>query len=127
MININSFTISAKLPSLNEVIDVNRTNRHQGARYKKEIEELIGWCIKQNLTKGCLKAIQNPCEIYFDWHESTKRRDVDNIQSSQKFVLDALVNCGVLKNDSRRYVRQIHHTIVDSTTDYVFVRIQEIE
>lgn len=127
MININSLTISMKLPSLNEVIDVNRTNRHQGARYKKEIEELIGWYIKQDLTKGCLKPTQKPCEIYFEWHESTKRRDVDNIQSSQKFVLDALVENKVLKNDSRRYVKQIYHTVVNDASDFVRVRIEEIK
>ena len=33
------FVIEEKLPSLNDVIDKNRTNRYAGAKYKKDIEE----------------------------------------------------------------------------------------
>lgn len=39
------------------------------------------------------------------------RRDADNIQSAQKFILDAMVKCGVIKNDSRKYISQIYHHI----------------
>ena len=126
LININTFTIKAKLPSLNEVIDKNRANRYSANKYKQEIEELIGWEIRQALTIGTLKPVSKPCEIYIWWHEATKRRDVDNVQSSQKFVLDAMVKCGALKNDSRRYVKQIHHEIVDDNNDFVVVEIKEL-
>ena len=87
---------------------------------------MIGWAIKQALTMKTLKLITNPCVIYIDWHEATKRRDVDNIQSSQKFVLDAMVKNGVLKNDNRRYVKQIYHEIVDDKKDFVVVKIKEV-
>lgn len=126
MIAINTFTIKAKLPSLNDVINVNRGNRYNGNKFKQEIEELIGWEIRRALTIGTLKPISKPCEIYIWWHEATKRRDVDNIQSSQKFVLDAMVKNNALKNDSRRYVKQIHHKIVDDSSDFVVVEIREI-
>lgn len=125
MININSFTISAKLPSLNDVINANRNNRFQGNNFKKEIEELIGWHIKQALATGELKRVEKPCEIYVEWHESSRRRDCDNIQSSFKFVGDALVSNGVLNNDNRRWIKQIHHTIVDDKEDFVKVKIVE--
>lgn len=111
------------MPSLNDVIKVNRSNRYQAAKYKRDIEEMIGWSIKQALTIGNLKPVKEPCVIHMKFHESTKRRDVDNIQSSQKFLLDALVNNGVLPNDNRRYVKQIYHTIVDDSQDYVVVSI----
>lgn len=126
LININTFTIKAKLPSLNDVIRKNRANRYSANDYKQEIEELIGWEIRQALTIGTLKPVSKPCEIYIWWHEATKKRDVDNVQSSQKFVLDAMVKCGALKNDSRRYVKQIHHEIVDDKSDFVVVEIKEL-
>lgn len=125
LICINTFTIKRKLPSLNEVIAKNRANRYYGAKFKADIEEAIGWDIKQALTIGSLKPIKTPCEIHIEFHEATKKRDADNIQSSQKFILDAMVKNGVLQNDSRRYVKQIHHTIVDDKSDFVVVVIKE--
>ena len=59
--------------------------------------------------------------------EKTKRRDVDNIQSAQKFILDALQHFSIIKNDSRKYVKQIHHTVIDDERDFVIVRFEEKE
>lgn len=114
------------MPSLNDVINKNRYNRYAGNEFKQSIQEKIGWDIKQALTMKTLKPVSKPCVIYIDWHEKTKRRDVDNIQSSQKFVLDAMVENGILPNDNRRYVKQIHHNIVDDKSDFVVVKIEEL-
>lgn len=122
-----SFTINRKLPSLNDVIAKNRANKYIGAKFKADIEEAIGWDIKQAMSSGKLKPVEKPCEIHIEWYEATKRRDVDNIQSSQKFILDALVKNGILQNDNRKWVKQIRHTIFNSDIDYVAVRIFECE
>ena len=108
------FTVNGKLPSLNEVIAKNRTNKYAGAKYKKDIETFIITMIKTAQRAGTIKPINEPCEIYIYWNEQTKRRDVDNIQSAQKFILDALVRSGILIDDCRKYVRQIYHVIQDS-------------
>lgn len=126
MKQINTFTIKRKLPSLNDVISKNRSNKYVGAKFKSDIEESIGWDIKQALTIGSLKPVNGVCEIFIIWHESTKRRDVDNIQSAQKFILDALQQCGIIKNDSRKYVKQIHHEVVDDAKDFVVVNLLEV-
>lgn len=126
MIIIYTFTIKAKLPSLNDVISANRTNKYVGAKFKSEIEEVIGWAIKQAIVTGKLKPVRKPCTIHIEWHEATKKRDVDNIQSSTKFVLDAMVKNGILQNDSRRYVKQVYHEIVDDKENFVIVEIREI-
>ena len=97
------FTVNGKLPSLNEVIAKNRTNKYAGAKYKKDIETLIITMIKTAQRAGTIKPINEPCEIYIYWNEQTKRRDVDNIQSAQKFILDALVRSGILIDDCRKY------------------------
>lgn len=122
---IHTFEIRAKLPSLNEVIGANRTNRYMGAKFKRDIEDLIGMEIRQAQTVGTLEPVKNPCIIRITWNESTKKRDVDNIQSSQKCICDSLVKCGIVKDDSRRYVKQIYHQIEDAEKDSVLVTIEE--
>ncbi len=97
-----------------------------GAKFKNEIEERIGWDIRQALASKTLHKVKDPVVIKIYWHEKTKRRDVDNIQSSQKFILDALVSKGVLVDDSRQYVKQIYHEIIDDKTDYVEVELIEV-
>lgn len=118
------FEIRRKLPSLNVTIGKNRTNKYLGAKFKAEIEEAIGWDIKQALTQKILKPITEPCDILIDFYESTMRRDVDNIQSAQKFILDSMVKNGILKNDNRRWVKQIYHTIHDDSEDWIAVTIR---
>lgn len=122
---MNAFIIREKLPSLNETISANRANRYAGAKLKKNIEDCIGWAIIEAVATKSLKPVTNPCVIEIEWHEATMRRDVDNIQSSQKFILDAMVKNGILKNDSRRYVKQIYHKVIDDNNNHVVVRIIE--
>lgn len=121
----NEFTIQEKLPSLNEYTNANRRNRYAGANFKEDVEKIIGLYIQQGISSGTLKPMgDTPCEVYIDWYEKTKRRDVDNIQSSQKFILDALQENGVLIKDSRKYVKQVHHMVYDADLDYVVVRLE---
>lgn len=123
---MNSFIIKQKLPSLNDTLRYNRTNKYMGAKFKHEIEEVIGWSIRKALASKTLHKVTAPVVIKIYWHEKTKRRDVDNIQSAQKFILDALVSKGVLVDDSRKYVKQIYHEIVDDVKDYVEVELIEV-
>lgn len=123
---VNSFEIHGKLPSLNEVINENRTNRYAGAKLKKDIEKTICTDIRKAVMTGSLGVIEKPCTVHIQWHEKTRRRDADNIQSSQKFILDALVKCGIIKNDSRKYVTQIYHEIVDGNENMVIVNLESV-
>lgn len=120
---MNTLTINAKLPSLNDYIDVCRRNKYQAAQFKRNIDELIGWAIKQALVKGTLHPIESPCFIEIEWWESSKRRDVDNVHSSVKFILDSLVKNQVIKNDSPKYVEQIYHKVYYGKQNKVIVRL----
>ena len=57
-----------------------------GARFKHDIEEAIGWSIRNALASKTLHRVETPVIIKIKWHEKTQRRDVDNVQSSQKFI-----------------------------------------
>lgn len=123
---IYKFCIGERLPSMNELINANRTNRYRGSKLKKDTDELISYYIYNAVNNGNLKPIEGACTISFDWCERTKKRDVDNIQSSQKFVLDALQKTGIIPNDSQRYVQQTAHRVLHTDTDYVIVTLTEV-
>ena len=123
---MNGLIIKAQLPSLNEYTRACRSHWSKGAEFKSSVESLIGRSIRSAINTGQLRPIEKSCEVHIYWHESTKRRDVDNIQSAQKFILDALQHFKIIKNDSRKYVRQIHHTVIDDTRDYVIVILIEV-
>lgn len=123
---INEFLIRHKLPSLNEYTAACRTNAYKGAKFKEEVEEVIGWSIRQALTSKSLQKPKGAVIVKFEWHERTKKRDADNIAFAKKFILDALVNMRVLEDDSRKYVKGFYDTIIDDKTDFVKVELVEL-
>ena len=121
------FIVQAKLPSLNDYVAACRANKYQGAKFKEEVETVIGWAIRQSVCKRELKPTDKPIVLHFEWHERTKRRDADNIASAKKFILDALQKQGIIPNDSRKYVKGFHDTIIDDKSDFVKVEIIELK
>ena len=117
------FEIEGRLPSLNDYINKCRTNKYLAAKFKSDTEEIIGVFIK----KAKLGQITKPCEIHITWVEPNRKRDVDNIQSAQKYILDALVKEGILKNDTQKWVRQITHKILVDEEPRILVVFKEIE
>lgn len=124
---MNSFIIKAKLPSLNEYVKACRTNRYKGASFKRDVEEVIGWAIKQALTKGTLKPTQKPCKVLFEWHEKTTRRDCDNIASAKKYILDAMQQQGIIVNDNQKYIKGFTDVFFKDVSDYVVVTLTECD
>ena len=123
---MNIFTVAEKLPSLNEVINANRGNYYQGNSLKHKVQKSIGVCIEKAVSDGTIKQVKSyPVMIDFEWHERTKKRDADNIASAKKFILDEMVNQGIIKNDSRKYVKGFTDEIVDDKADFVIVTITE--
>lgn len=94
------FEIPFRLPSLNELIAANRKNPHVGAKLKTETDSAIMLVIKA----AHLKPVKLPCIVHMYFLEPNRRRDVDNVESAKKYILDALVKSGVLQGDSPRYV-----------------------
>lgn len=123
---MNVFVINRKLPGLNEYTSACRSSPYIGAKFKQELETDIGWAIKLARSEKTLHPIEKPVVVRIDWHEKTRKRDVDNIVYAKKFILDALVSSGILVDDGRKYVRQIYDTVIDDKSDFVVVRLEEI-
>lgn len=93
----HKFVILGKLPGLNEYTAANRTNPYKGGKMKKDGEQIVIWSIRQQM-KGL--HIDKPVRLHYHFFEPNRRRDLDNISAfSHKVIQDALVKCGVLKND----------------------------
>lgn len=121
------FMINAKLPSLNEYINVCRRNKYQAAKFKRDVEELIGWAIIEAKAKKMLQPTCKPYKVAFEWHERTAKRDCDNIASAKKYILDALQKQGIIPNDNQKYIKGFTDDFVKDTKDFVIVKLIEVE
>ena len=122
--NTNHFIIRGRLPSLNDYIDACRTHWRQGALLKQQTDDSIVWQITAAKNRGQVQPTKGPVHVSFEWHESDKRRDLDNIFSAKKYILDAMQRAGIIKNDGRKYVVGLSDSIVDDIQDYVIVTIE---
>lgn len=96
------FVIDGCLPGINEW--VSETNRHRlkGNNLKRDSQKTVEAYIRQRLRKV---HIEKKVKIHYLFVERTKRRDLDNIAGfAHKVIQDALVECGVLKNDGWEHI-----------------------
>lgn len=117
-------TITGTLPNLNDYIAAERTNRHKGAKMKADSGNVVAAAIRQ-----CLKGvrIEKPVYMEYTWVEKNKRRDLDNISSfGRKVIQDALVDAAVLKDDGWKHVVGFSDRFdVDKENPRIEVRIIE--
>ena len=97
----HTLTIPGNLPGLNSYIAAERTNRYKAAVMKRDTEQLISLCARQQL-----RGVQftGPVTMHYTWHEPNRRRDKDNIAFARKFIQDALVGAGVLQGDGWQHI-----------------------
>lgn len=117
--------ISGRLPGLNDYIAAERANRHKGAKMKADSENIVAVAIRQ-----CMRGVRldKPVEMNYVWYEQNKRRDHDNVSSfGRKVIQDALVHCGVIKDDGWKYVVGFSDRFkVDKANPRIEVLIREV-
>lgn len=93
---IYKFTIPGTLPSLNDYIFACRKTKFQAASMKHQCENVV-IAAAHKLRKICF---EKPVYITYRWFEPNRKRDMDNISSfGRKVIQDALVEMGTLQND----------------------------
>jgi len=92
--------IQGRFPSLNDYIAAERKNRHIAAKMKRDETKRVA----DIAANSDMPTFEKPVHVYFAWVEPNRRRDIDNIAFAHKFILDGLVDAGVLKGDSQKYV-----------------------
>ena len=112
--------IPLKLPSCNDYIKACRSNPHVGAKMKFQTEAQISAYLLP------LPRFKRPVKIGFHWVEANARRDLDNICFAKKFILDAMVKCGKLKDDNRKCVTAFVDTFSYGDETKVILTIEEV-
>ena len=101
-----TFFVPGPLPGANDIV---RKHWRVYTNLKKQWGAVVGYALMAAKVKPITAA-----HISFEWHEPVQRRkqrrDPDNIIFAQKFVMDSLVNCGILPDDSMDEVLSLTHT-----------------
>ena len=112
--------IPLKLPSLNDYTKMCRTDGRYANKIKQNLEQQIGFFLIQ------LPKFERPIRIHFTWVESSKRRDLDNICFAKKFILDAMVKYGKIKDDNRKCVTAFTDSFEYADKNKVILEIEEL-
>ncbi|MGN0423546.1 MAG: RusA family crossover junction endodeoxyribonuclease [Lachnospiraceae bacterium] len=123
---IYRLTIQGKLDNLNDYIAACRTNQYKGSNVKNHNENKVKCAIYEQL--GRLR-ISKPVYMTYRWYEPDRRRDLDNISSfGRKVIQDALVHTKVLKNDGWKEITGFRDEFyVDSKNPRIEVDIKVVE
>lgn len=106
------FTIQGRLAGSNEIKYADRSHWSKGAKLRKADLERCTWSIgMQNIIQHA--RFTNAVGVNFAWIEPNGKRDLDNIMGGQKAILDALVLCAIIPNDTRKWVKSLTHTFPD--------------
>lgn len=116
--------VHGQLPGRNELIKADRRHWAEGGKLKKQATDLVAW-------EAAIQHIKpvGKCHITIQCFEPDMRRDSDNVQTGAvKPILDGLKLAGVIKDDSRKYVRLTMLPVeIDRENPRVEVWIEDID
>ena len=117
------FTIYGRLDGLNDYTKACRSSVFEGNGMKKRNQKAVRNAI---LATKLLKVSKYPITLKITWYEPNKRRDIDNIVFATKFIQDALVQMGVIENDSQKFIDALVHDVkIDKENPRIEVEIIE--
>ena len=102
------FIIPFRLPSLNDYILKCRTNKYTGANFKRDTDNSI---VKVLEAEHVDEFEDFPAILSITYYEIDRCRDVDNILSGKKYILDAMQSAGIIANDGQKQIRGFNETI----------------
>lgn len=118
-------TIPGRMPDLNDMIAAAKAGRGKYqpyARDKGAYTDMVAWYCKAARVPHLPRV-----RVRITWIEPDARRDPDNIAAAAKYVMDGLVEAGVIQDDRQRYVAGIEHAwAVDRRRPRVEIEITEM-
>ena len=121
---IYKFTIPGELPTLNEIIAASKKGRggyQPYAEMKRENDLLVA------LSARSVKRSFEKIDLKITWCCKNKRKDKDNIMAGTKFILDGVVQAGLIPNDGWGQIGMISHKFTVSKPPRVEVELWESE
>ena len=121
------FKIKQQLPSLNTYINKLKSpkGKYIGAKFKEETDDVCAaYMLKE---RNALKSYcSQPVIILFCWNEKAHRRDLDNVYSAKKYILDAMQKLQIIENDDYSHIRGVYDSISYGQTNLVSVRVYRL-
>ena len=116
--------IPGRLDNLNDYIRALDSSRYKGSGLKKKNETICKVAIYEQL--GRLR-IKKPVTIKYKWFEKDTKRDLDNISSfGRKVIQDALVSCKILPDDGWKQIKGFRDDFfIDPKNPRIEILIQE--
>lgn len=126
---IQQFEIPGTLDGLNEYTSACNYHYHEGAKMKRRNQDVVGWAIRA----AHLKPMYGRVSVTITWveglrpgRERFRPRDRDNIAFAKKFVMDALVETGILKDDSwNRVISYTDEFRINRNNPRIIVTLEE--
>ena len=120
-----TLTIHGRLDGFNDYITACRTNPHAGANFKARNEAAV---ISAILSQMPNVRFSRPVYMTYRWYEPDRRRDLDNVSSfGRKVIQDALVKTQVLQDDGWKNIKGFSDEFyVDRKHPRIEVEITEV-
>ena len=120
VVGYGQFIIETMLPTLNDYINAERTNKYKAAKIKDEATNFCSWCCR------ALKVDPDKrYDLMFQWHLPNSKHDPDNICYAKKFILDGMVKRGVISNDGAKNIGNFTDIFYYDGDSYVVVTLTE--
>lgn len=119
---IQKLYLDFQFPTLNDYTKALKKFRLEGQRMKTQYTDDVSYQCK--IQK--IQPYTQPIQLAFIYYEKRANRDPDNIVFAKKFILDGLVNAGIVPNDTQKYIKKFtDEWVVDNKNTGVLVIIEE--
>ena len=124
--NTATFRVNGRLDGLNEYTRACRSNKYAGAKLKKRNQAKVVRAIED----AGLKPLRGNVSLVITWYDKPgangRHRDKDNIAFAKKFVLDGMVEAGLIADDDWATVIGFTDLFVESDDEGVGVFAAEV-
>lgn len=120
----NELILEFGLPGLNEIIKAAKRHHMAYASMKKKYTQAVE---AELIAQDCIPDTPfMQIDIEFIWTEKGRGLDPDNCRVGAKFCIDAMVNRGIMPDDSMKYVKSIRDTFTKGKERSVIVKWSEV-
>ena len=106
-------------PTLNEQIDLARSDWRASAGVKKTWTNKVA-----DLTQTVDFSFDDKVWLEYHWHLKTFARDSDNVSAASKYILDGLVDAGIIINDNLTVIQSpVSHYYYRAKSNGVVLRL----
>ena len=112
--------IPGEFPTMNEIIEASKRHWASYSSMKRTYTSLVALYARK------LPKVEK-ADITITWVCKNRRQDPDNITAGTKFLMDGLVEAGVLENDGWKQIGDITHRFeVDKANPRVEIELSEV-